>query len=375
VPTPDRGGADASRDAPARALLAHTGYACRHSGVCCSSNWEIAVEDALHARLEAALAARAVVPVHGDSAPLIPRAGLPAGCASVLGRSDGRCVFHGSGTEGCRLHAWGGPAAKPVACRQFPWIAVHDPRGTTVSLSHVCPTAAALLRDPALLVLAALPGPGDRFEGLDVRRALPPAVSERRLLDWDAVTAWDAQALDACARAATPEAVVADLRAAAAHAARWSPGDGPLARWIAAWTPEPHRSVPAQWRPDPVFDRVVREAVPDGLAVPPAFTGRGEAPAWHGSGTLVRRYLAARLVACWPMHFGAGLPTVVAYAEALLAVVAGEIARRVTPGATIDDAATLEAIAETDRLVLHLAAPDALARGLDAWARTHLDGL
>ena len=80
-------------------------------------------------------------------------------------------------------------------------------------------------------------------------------------------------------------------------------------------------------------------------------------------------------MACWPMHFGAGLPTVVAYAEALLAVVAGEIARRVTPGAAIDDAATLEAIAETDRLVLHLAAPDALARGLDAWARTHLDGL
>ena len=43
-------------------------------------------------------------------------------------------------------------------------------------------------------------------------------------------------------------------------------------------------------------------------------------------------------------------------------------------GAGAGDAAVLAAIAETDRLVVHLAAPDALARGLDAWAVRHLDG-
>jgi hypothetical protein len=372
VPTSDPPGAPgAAADAPALALLAHAGYACRDSGVCCSSDWEIAVEDALHARLDAALAARAVSPAHGGTAPLTARADLPPGYASVLGRAGGRCVFHGSGAAACRLHAWGGPSAKPVACRQFPWIAVHDPRGTSVSLSHVCPTAAGLLHDPARLVLAPLPGPSSRFEGLDVRRALPPALSDRRLLDWDALTAWETQALDACARATAPEAIAGDLRALRAHAARWSPGAEPLARWIAEWTP--HRSRAQPWRPDPALDRAVRAAVPETLAVPPTpFAGASaDAPAWNASGVLVRRYLAARLVACWPLHFGTGLATADAYVEALVTVVAGETARRGTSGAPLDDTVVLAAIAETDRLVLHLAAPDALARGLDAWARTH----
>ena len=51
-----------------------------------------------------------------------------------------------------------------------------------------------------------------------------------------------------------------------------------------------------------------------------------------------------------------------------------EIARQAPAGAEAGDAAVLAAIAETDRLVVHLAAPDALARGLDAWAVRHLDG-
>ena len=51
-----------------------------------------------------------------------------------------------------------------------------------------------------------------------------------------------------------------------------------------------------------------------------------------------------------------------------------EIARRAPADGRAGDAAVLAAIAETDRLVIHLAAPDALARGLDAWADRHLDG-
>ena len=46
-------GADASGNA--LGLIAHARYACRHSGVCCSSDWEIPVEDALHARLVPAI--------------------------------------------------------------------------------------------------------------------------------------------------------------------------------------------------------------------------------------------------------------------------------------------------------------------------------
>ena len=355
---------------PARALRAHAAYACRHSGVCCSSNWEIPVEDAQHDRLVGALAAGQLVPArpHRAGAPtLVPREGLPRGQRSVLGRSHGHCVFHGGGEAGCALHAWGGAAAKPVACQQFPWIAVHDPRGTTVSLSHVCPTAAARLHDPALLQLAALPGDARRFDGLDVRRALPPAIDERRLLDWDALSAWETQALDACARARRPTDVVGDLRALRAHAGRWSSGQGPLARWIAAWTPPDAR--PATTIPAPELDAIVRESVPAAFAPAPAAPPAGIHVAWDGGAPIIRRHLAARLVACWPLHYGVGLATAGAYVEALLAVIAGELARRTHPGEAPDDAAVLAAVAETDRIVLHLAAPETLASRLDRWAR------
>ncbi|MEO5820285.1 MAG: hypothetical protein ABIT71_07230 [Vicinamibacteraceae bacterium] len=355
--------------APARGLLAHAAYACRHSGVCCSSDWDIPVDDALHARLTRAIAAGELRP--RDGVGLRDRPDLPSGTRTVLGLLRGRCVFHREGPCGCGLHAWGGADAKPAACRQFPWIAVHDPRGTFVSLSHVCPSAADRLTDPSLLVVAPLPRPGASFEGLDIRRALPPAIDARRLLDWDALTAWETQALDACARAETPEGVLADLSALRAHARTWTRRDGALADWIARWTPAPHAADVVTWQPDPALDAIARAAVPPGLAVPPPIAA--VAPAWRGSAPLLRRYLAARLLACWPLHYGRGLATALAYVAALLTIVAGELARRGVSAAPTD-ADVLAAIGETDRLVVHLAAPDALARGLDGWAAGHLEG-
>lgn len=362
-PAPHGGG-------PALGLLAHARYACRHSGVCCSSDWEIPVEDALHARLAPALAVGALQP--RDGVGLVDRPGLPTGVRSVLGRRSGRCVFHTGGPCGCGLHAWGGADAKPIACRQFPWIAVHDPRGTVASLSHVCPTAQDRLVDPALLMLAPLPRGAASFDGLDVRRSLPPALSARRLLDWDALSAWETQALDACARNEAPEGVLRDLLALWTHAQRWTAAHGVLAAWIASWTPDAPRST-TTWLPDPALDAIVRASAPVGLAVPSPIAG-ADAGRWRGGAPLVRRYLAARVIACWPLHYGTGVATAIAYVAALLNVLAVEIARRAPSETEAGDAAVLAAIAETDRLVVHLAAPDALARGLDAWAACHLDG-
>jgi len=364
--------ADAIRaEMPARGLVAHAAYACRHSGVCCSSDWEIPVDDALHARLAHAIAAGELRPRDGIG--LLDRPGLPPGTRSVLGRLRGRCVFHREGPCACSLHAWSGPEAKPIACRQFPWIAVHDPRGTFVSLSHVCPSAAERLADAALLQLVPMPRSAATFDGLDVRRALPPALSARRLLDWDALSAWETQALDACARNDAPDAVLRDLVALRTHARRWTPGQGPLAAWVAAWTPDraPSSSGGTVWTADAALDAIVRAAVPVGLAVPPAVE-RIDPPHWDAAAPLLRRYLAARLVACWPLHYGAGVATAIAYVAALLTVLAAELSRRA--GSAPFQAAVAGAIAEADRLVVHLAAPDALARGLDAWAAHHLDG-
>jgi len=349
---------------PALGLAAHASYACHDSGVCCSSDWEIPVEDALHSRVAVAIATGAVRP----RAPgLVERSDLPAGIGSVLGRRHGRCVFHTAGPCGCGLHAWGGAEAKPIACRQFPWIAVHDPRGTFVSLSHVCPSAAEHLADPAPLRLTPLPRAASTFDGLDVRRSLPPALSRRILLDWDALSAWESQALGACARGERPEAVLSDLRALRIHARRWTAGQGSLEAWIAAWTPDTPRAATPAWVPDPALDAIVRAAAPVGLIVPPPVASVAT-PQWQASAPVIRRYLAARLVACWPLHYGTGLATVIAYVEALLTVVAAEITRRAAASATPDDTTVVAAIAETDRLVVHLAAPHALARGLDAWA-------
>jgi hypothetical protein len=363
-----------SESAPARALAVHAQYACRHSGVCCSSNWEIAVEAPLHDRLAAALVDGRLRPVVPGEAALVDRPGLPPGVRSVLGRSGGRCVFHAPDAPGCRLHAWGGPHAKPLACQQFPWLAVHDPRGTFVSLSHVCPTAADLLRVAAPLTIAPIAAPATGFDGLDVRRSLPPALDRRRLLDWDALTAWEVQALDACARRLSPTDVRDDLRALVMHARRWRAGSGPLAAWIAAWTPADRATGDGgAWRPDPRLDAAVRAAVPAHLAVPPAAAPAGP-PRWDAGAALVRRYLAARLVACWPLHYGAGLGTVAVYVDALLSVVASELAA-VRPGRDATYADVLAALAETDRLVVHLAAPDALATALDAAATATGSGL
>ena len=357
-----------SDTAPARALSVHAQYACRHRGVCCSSNWEIPVEAPLHDRLAAALADGRLRPVVPGADALVDRPGLPPGAASVLGRSGGGCVFHAPEAPGCRLHAWGGPQAKPIACQQFPWLAVHDPRGTFVSLSHVCPTAADLLRIAAPLTIAPLAASAAAFDGLDVRRALPPALDHRRLLDWDALTAWESQALDACARRLSPADVRDDLHALIAHARRWRSGAGSLAAWIAAWTPADRRpGGTPPWTPDARLVAAVRAAVPAHLAAPPGVEATA-APRWDAGSALVRRYVAARLVACWPLHYGTGLGTVAAYVDALLGSIAGELARRIGPERNAAYADVLAAIAETDRLVVHLAAPDALAAALDAAA-------
>ena len=265
-------------------------------------------------------------------------------------------MFHTAGPCGCGLHAWGGADAKPVACRQFPWIAVHDPRGTFASLSHVVQRRRIGSSIRRCWCWRRYRAPRRRFDGLDVRRSLPPALSPRRLLDWDALSAWEAQALDACARNDAPEDVLQDLLALRTHARRWTTTQGPLAAWIASWTPDAPPSAAATWRPDPALDAIVRASAPVGLAVPPP-VACGTRPRWRAGAPLIRRYLAARLIACWPLHYGTGVATAIAYAAALLSVLAAKIARRAPAGPRPPGAAVLAAIAETNRLVVHLAAP------------------
>src|ERR1051325_9650810 len=94
-------------------LSFHAAYRCRHAGACCRAEWEIPFEDG-------SVAARTI---------------------------DGSCTFFDRTTNLCAIHHTCGHDALPLTCQMFPRRVLHDVRGTFISLSHVCPTAAALLFD------------------------------------------------------------------------------------------------------------------------------------------------------------------------------------------------------------------------------------
>jgi hypothetical protein len=100
--------------------------------------------------------------------------------------------------------------------------------------------------------------------------------------------------------------------------------------------------------------------------------------AWRRHGRPLRRYVAARAHACWPLYQGArGLESQLVYLEAVLALAhvlaAEEVART---GASSDDpvissafdeaAALRESIRRADLWLVHLAAPGPLTLALDA---------
>src|SRR5215212_4064255 len=132
---------------PTFCLTVHAAYGCRHSGACCEQ-WAISAEP----RVVALVTARKIGPAAG---PLFLSSG-EAGAAPILARHpDGSCVFFDRGAgRVCVIHRDAGASALPEACRHFPRRFLRDGRGTLVSLSHFCPTAAHMLldRDPLRIV-------------------------------------------------------------------------------------------------------------------------------------------------------------------------------------------------------------------------------
>lgn len=67
---------------------------------------------------------------------------LPDGHGTRLNhRPDGACVFLGA-DDRCRIHAKFGPAAKPLACRVYPFLLVPAGDHWRVGLRYACPSAA-----------------------------------------------------------------------------------------------------------------------------------------------------------------------------------------------------------------------------------------
>ena len=329
-------------------LSTHLPYACRHTGVCCSSRWPIPIERDRAARVQRAIESGAVaVPAAGWLEP-DPRA--PSEVAGVLAlQASGVCVFHrphdrpGAAGGGCIVHPM-----RPISCEHFPFVCVTDPRGVQVTLSHYCPTAADLLftgTAPVTVVAgpAVLPD-GREPEGLDAREALPPVAAAPahapRLMDWDEVSRWE-------------QALVTTLAED-----RQVPGDPDLTLFddaIASVPPELHWPGPIDATVQVWRDRV--------------------APSWRPWAAVAGRYLAARAHASWAMCLGQGPVDVMRAVSVARAVLQVEAVRGCAdPGAHLDGDVLKQAIRRADLLLLHYADPGQWWRSPDADARPSRSG-
>lgn len=106
-------------------------------------------------------------------------------------RDDGACVFLDEPTKLCRIHARYGEAAKPLACRMYPFSVFAAPDGWRVSLRFDCPTArksdgAPLVshRDSVADLLRQLPRGAEAADGAELPGGIRATRAETKdLLD------------------------------------------------------------------------------------------------------------------------------------------------------------------------------------------------
>src|SRR5262245_26286083 len=147
---------------------------------------------------------------------------------------DGGCVFFERDSHLCVVHRDLGESALPLTCRHFPRVSLQDSRGTFVTLSHFCPTAAGMLfREDVPLAIVRGPQafPLDDYDGLRVTTDdLPPLLHPGMLMDLEGYSAWEAHMVARCAVSGTsPETVLATLVRDAAILRHWQPGRSSLA--------------------------------------------------------------------------------------------------------------------------------------------------
>ena len=295
-----------------RVLSFHRTYACRDSGVCCSSAWPIPVERDRLSLIRDAMRRGELRPAAGrPEAALVPVPDAPAETPVVLGVSGTHCVFFDAGQgHHCRVQHALGHSALPLACRQFPRVTVQTPLGTSVTLSHYCPTAAGLLRsDERVTIVMDTPAfaPTGEYIGLDVREALPPLLRPDVLMDWEAWRTLEDHAVrQLCDASETAEEGLSRLHTAVEHLQHWRPGSASLAvaiddafglarRESQAYRPDSSRrlaEVLAAIQPD----------APDTRAIQALDTKEPRAPA-----TVERRFLAAHAFANWTGYLGHGV--------------------------------------------------------------------
>ena len=361
-------------------LSIHADYKCRHSGNCCSADWDVPVEVPIYRNLTEALdSGRLSAAVAARHTLFVTEPDLPNDAAAILGRTDnGDCVFFHRGSGLCVVHRDLGEQALPATCRHFPRVAVRDGRGTFITLSHFCPTAASMLfRDDVPLTIVEAPAsfPPADYEGLNVDPdAWPPMLHPRMLMDLEGYGAWERHMVARCAAFCSPESVVATLYRDARILRQWKPGERRLAVAVGSL---PMSSVDAAMPPAlddslALYDAAIA-AVPDDLKPAPNEEGLERAYQqrvcgdWDGFVAPINRFLAAKAFASWAAYQGRGILTIVRGLETALALVRVEAARQCRDTERSVDADLLrEAFRAADFMLNHLAVGEDLAR---EWSR------
>ncbi len=362
-------------DPTAFCLSVHAEYRCRHSGACCTAGWAIPVEAPAYEAIRAHFVQRG-----GERALFRTGGPLPEGAAAMLNLgADGGCVFFDAGGGRlCRVHRELGPQALPNACRQFPRVVLRDGRGTLISFSHYCPTAASMLAATARITIVPAPATiaidGDA-EGLDARDALPPLLAPGMLMDLASYEAWERRAIDILANGDVPAAAaIAAIADASRRIQDWRPGREPL---LAAVEREFAIARAAEADEDLVADAArfasAVAAVPEDLR-PAALDGdvgrawTQVASWWPAVDRAVRAYLAARVFGNWIAYHGRGLHAIVEYLRVCLSVLKLEAARQQARTASGESASpwptATAALRNSDLLLVHLTDPKELARRL-----------
>jgi hypothetical protein len=256
-------------------------------------------------------------------------------------------------------------------------VSVQDRRGTFVSLSHYCPTAASMLFRQAPVEIVAEPPafPDTDYDGLIVTAdGLPPLLHPRVLMDLEGYSAWERHMVGRCADVEQqPESVLATLMRDADVLRRWRPGAITLSEAVWELPRDEVDAVPeARLEPSLRLRDEVIGAVPDDLKPPPdeagledAWTTHGQA-AWNDYRAPLNRFLAAKAFASWTAYQGRGVKTIVRGLEAALALVRVESARQCRDASRpLDRDRLLEAFRQADFALNHLAVGEDLAA---AWS-------
>lgn len=301
----------------------HMDYACRNSGMCCTSGWPIPVERARVSAIDDAIA-RQVIPLRVEPW-VVADEGAPEDVAGMLAlRDNGHCVFFEAGRPGCSIHG-----VKPAGCNHFPYLCLIDERGVHVTLSHYCPTAASLLFEhhgPIAIVEGPAPTGEDEVEGLDARESLPPvSAGQKKLMSFEQLSAWEREQIKG--------ARIDDLH-----------GDD-----VALFS-RARAAVPPPWSwpaPPEHLDEIWWSLV---------------APAWPNFAEVLAKYVAAKLFASWSLYLGDGVEAAARTARIASAVLRIETARQCGMlRRPLDRELMIEAIRQSDLLLVHYADPGLLA--------------